>query len=209
MKDWKTQLRDLLAEYTVIESRSAKGKMALAVTAVLVTAFGIFLLAVNIAMRPRHPLEPLPTPIPRAWPTDSIVDVDAYLYSTLIESALLDLHRKMIPPPPCLHAASFFAPAPNILLFRHVDDWHVVKNARVTPVGPLAPRRIASTTSNADFHIWSMAPAVRLEFSSAASVFTVRPIARLESPLDVSDEAVSACLQAIPGIRNQTQKRDE
>lgn len=198
MERAKTLVQGLLNEYTT-ESRSTKGRFALALTAVLVVSCGIFLMALGIYTRHRQPIEPLPVPVARAWPSDAIVRTEDYLYVAMVEAALLDLHKKTAPPPVCLHAASFFSPAPNVLLVMHGQEWHIVRNAAVTPLGEKSPRRVGSAT---DFHVWAMARSVRIDFASSTAVFTVRPVATLISPVTITDEAVAVCLQTIRGINS-------
>lgn len=188
--------------YTALTS-SKKAQFSSAVALLLIVTIGVFVLSYSAFLRGRSRVSD-PTFINteltatlRLWPAPpppgGYLAPESHSALLAVERALLVRARHAPPGLRCLHAASLFDPAPNIMAVRWDrarSDWTMVHSPRVRIAKDAAmrPVRHDSVRDATAFHVWMMAAQVMLDSD--------------EEPdgVNVTDESLAHCLQTIKGI---------
>jgi hypothetical protein len=188
--------------YTALTG-SKKAQFSSAVGLLLVVTIGVFVLSYSAYLRGRSRVSD-PTFINteltatlRLWPAPpppgGYLAPESHSALMAVERALLVRARHGPADLRCLHAASLFDPAPNVMAVRWSStEWTIVHKPRVRIAkdAPVRPVRHVSVRDVTAFHVWMMAAEVVLESDD-------------DDPAGgavVRDEPLAHCLQTIKGI---------
>lgn len=208
-KQAKTQFDNIIKEYS-IDTNSTKGRFAWVVFFIFLLSGGIFFVALQHAVKPARSMEELPKAVPRAWASERIRSTTNFTHTLMVESFLIDQVNTRSTLPDCMHAGLFFDPAPNVLVIKFESQWHLVRNARVSSIGAVKPRKTISYLFPDEMHIWKMSEEVEITFtSSSIATMTVRVMPTLISPLKIPKGNLSICLQTIKAIRKSSDESPE
>lgn len=175
----------------------------------LLMTIGVFFLSYSAFLRGRSRVSDptfintgLTTTV-RLWPAPpppgGYISPESHAALFAVESALLKRAEHAPPGLRCLHAASLFDPAPNVIVVRFDpapgSGWTVVHNPRVRAREGAAVRPVkhVSVKDASAFHVWLMAAEVTLGGGAGRR--------ELEETWTIAnDEPLAHCLQTIKGI---------
>lgn len=199
-------LFDYIPSYVTSRTEEAR-RLALIVFCIVFTSFGIFFIALRTtegsasSSTPLNKNERKSLPL-LLWPSPGpYISMDTLSRNERleIEDALL-LKLAAYPSLVCLHAASLYNPAANILMMQ-LDGERWLVHDPILEYATGSPVKHHSIINPSAIRITPMASRVTLRFKYGLTTRIIAGSNQLVSPLVIENKTLAQCLQTIDGIK--------